>query len=97
MDIFVQLHKVEPLLEKNRVKFAGVFGSFARGEETAESDVDLLVDFRSPKSLLELVALERELSETLRRKVDLVTEKSLSPYLKDAVLRDLRVFYGRKG
>jgi len=46
----------------------------ARGEETEESDVDLLVRFARPKSLLDLVRIEREFSEALGRKVDLLTE-----------------------
>lgn len=66
----------------NDVAFLGVFGSYARGEETPESDVDLLVRFAKGKSLLDLVRIERELSEQIGRRVDLVTEPSLSPYLR---------------
>ena len=51
----------------------GVFGSTARGESNQESDIDLLVKFAEKKSLLGLVRLERELSEALGRKVDLLT------------------------
>jgi len=56
-----------------------VFCSYVRGEEKARSDIDILVEFSGRKSLLELVRIERELSEILRIKVDLLTEKSISP------------------
>jgi predicted nucleotidyltransferase len=78
---------------RNDVSKVGVFGSFARGEETEESDLDLLVSFDSKKSLLSVVRLERELSEALNRKVDVLTEAAISPYLKDRILADLQVVY----
>jgi len=72
----------------------GVFGSMARGEAEAQSDIDLLVRFSKRKSLLEMVKLEREVSAALGRKVDLLTEGAISPYLRDRVKRELRVIYG---
>lgn len=71
----------------------GLFGSVARGEATEESDLDLLVEFSRRISLLNMVALERELSAALGRKVDLLTEEAISPYLRDRIRRDLRVIY----
>ena len=71
----------------------GVFGSYARGEQRPDSDLDVLVDFRDRKSLLTLVRIERELSETLGVKVDLLTEKAISPYLIDRIKADLKVIY----
>lgn len=91
-----RLRQLAPTFSAHDVTYAGVFGSVARGEETPESDVDILIHFSRPKSLLDIVRLERELSESLGRRVDLVTEASLSPYLRDAVLRDLRVIYGTR-
>lgn len=70
-----------------------IFGSFARGESTARSDIDLLVEYSRPKSLLQHVALERQMSAALGRKVDLLTEAALSPYLRDRILREARVVY----
>ena len=69
----------------------GIFGSYARGEQRPDSDLDLLVDFRDRKSLLTLVRIERELSEKLGVKVDLLTEKAISPYLIDRIKADLKV------
>jgi predicted nucleotidyltransferase len=71
----------------------GVFGSYARGEQRPDSDLDVLVDFSDRKSLLTLVRIERELSETLGVKVDLLTEQAISPYLIDRIKSELKVIY----
>ncbi|MCI0542636.1 nucleotidyltransferase family protein [bacterium] len=82
-----------PILEKEGVVFAGLFGSYSRGEAKAESDVDIVVRFRETKSLLQLVGIENRLSDALGKKVDLVTEKFLSPYFREGVLNNLFVLY----
>ena len=75
---------------------AGIFGSYARGEQKKKSDVDLLVRFNKQKGLFELAGLERDLSESLNLKVDLVTEGGLSPLLKSEVMKDLQPIYGQR-
>lgn len=70
-----------------------VFGSVARGEAREDSDIDILVQFVRPVSLLTLVRLERELSALFGRKVDLVTEQAISPYIREAVLSSARGIY----
>ena len=85
--------EVVGVCKKYHVASISVFGSTVREEATTESDIDLLVTFSRPISLLQLVALERELSEVLGRKVDLLTEASLSPYLRDRILKERRVVY----
>ena len=77
----------------NDVVKIGVFGSTARGEAGPDSDIDLIVEFSERKSLLALVALERQLTRALGRKVDLLTEAALSPYLRDRIMRELQVIY----
>ncbi len=62
-----------------------VFGSFARGEAGAASDVDLLVQMDSGRSLLDLIGLTQELESILQRKVDVLTDEGLSPYLKERI------------
>lgn len=59
-----------------------VFGSLARGEAGPSSDVDLLVQMDSGRSLLDLIELTQELESVLQRKVDVLTDEGLSPYLK---------------
>jgi predicted nucleotidyltransferase len=69
----------------------GVFGTVAPGETADRNDVDLLVRFSRPKSLVALEALERQIADALGRNIDLVTEAGISPYLRERILGDLRV------
>lgn len=85
--------KVIAILGKYNARHIGIFGSFARGEAGPGSDLDLLVDFKERKSLLTLVRIERELSEAVGMKVDLLTEQAISPYLIDTIKSELKVVY----
>lgn len=85
--------KLIEICRRNDVARIGVFGSVARGEATDQSDIDLLVTFSKRKSLLAHVMLERQISTALGRKVDLLTEAALSPYLRDRIKRELQVIY----
>ncbi len=89
----LELQFLKPLFVAGGVSYAGVFGSVARGEAGATSDIDILVRLDRPMSLLELIHLERELSEKVGRDVDLVTEDSLHPLIRDEVLRDIQTIY----
>lgn len=72
----------------------GLFGSYARGENKADSDIDILVNLKSKITLLQLVKIERELSELLGIKVDLLTEGALkNEKLKNYIKQDLQVIY----
>lgn len=90
-----ELHskEVSSLCRKYHVHTLSMFGSMARGEARAESDIDLLVSFSEPVTLLQLAAFERELSTILGRQVDLVTEASISPYLRKQILQEQRPVY----
>jgi len=81
------------ICRKHGATRVGIFGSVARGEGAPSSDIDILVRFAEPKSLLTLVAIERQLASALGKPVDLVTEQSLHPYLRSRVLHDLKVVY----
>lgn len=85
--------KLVEICRANGATLVGLFGSMARGEASEKSDIDLLVRLAKPKSLLSMVALERELSDAAGRKVDLLTEGALSPYLRDRILSELQVLY----
>jgi uncharacterized protein len=65
-----------------------VFGSLARGEGREDSDLDLLVTLGEGRSLLDLVGLKQDLEDLVHRPVDVVTERALSPYLRDRVLSE---------
>jgi len=86
--------KITQLLKDQGARKVAVFGSYIRGEESHESDIDIIVEFSERKSLLELVRMERELSDVLGIKVDLLTEKSISPYLIDTIKKEMEVIYG---
>lgn len=85
--------KLIAICRENDVAMLGVFGSVSRGEATTQSDIDLLVKFAKRKGLFALVRLERELSEAMGKKVDLLTEASISPYIRENILGDLQVIY----
>lgn len=85
--------KIISLIKKHGVKKVAIFGSYARGEEKPKSDIDILVEFSERKSLLEHVKIERELSEAVGIKVDLLTEKAVSPYLIDRIRKEMKVIY----
>ncbi len=76
------------VLRSHGVVRASVFGSFARGVERDDSDVDLLVEFEPGRSLLDLVRLRDELHEVLGRDVDVATPASLHPLLRDAIMAE---------
>ncbi|KAF0164195.1 MAG: hypothetical protein FD157_2560 [Rhodocyclaceae bacterium] len=65
-----------------------VFGSVARGSDTDESDIDLLVEFEPDRSLYDLVGLQLDIESLLGRRADVVTEGSLSTYLRERVLAE---------
>jgi len=72
----------------------GIFGSFAREEDTPESDIDILVRFKQTISLFDLVKIERELTSILGKKVDLVTEPALkNKKLKHYIYKDLQIIF----
>lgn len=72
------------ILKKHNIKKASIFGSFAKGTNKKDSDLDILVDFKG--TLLEFIALKNEIEKKLGKKVDLVTYKSLHPLLKKEIL-----------
>ncbi len=78
-------------MSSHGVSQIAVFGSYARGEARPDSDLDLLVRFSEQKSLLGVIRLERELSELLGVKIDLLTEQAISPYLIDRIRKELKV------
>lgn len=84
--------KTQPVLK------VWIFGSYARGEETPDSDVDLLVKFdhSSPIGLIAYARMHRELEERLGCKVDLVEDGTLRPTINQTVNKDLKMIYERE-
>lgn len=79
-DIFKILQKNHDLLTKYRVRKIGLFGSYVRNESSKKSDIDLLVDFEE-KTFDNFIELAFELEKIFNKKVDLLTEEGISPYI----------------
>lgn len=91
LDDFKQvLRQSKPLLrEQYQVTSLGIFGSYARGEQTAESDLDILIDYEQAPTLFQLVELRNYLSRQVGLKVDLVTKNGLKPRIQAKVLSEV--------
>lgn len=76
------------LAHRHGARDVRVFGSLARGEGGEGSDLDLLVTLAEDRSLLDLIALKHGVEDLIHRPVDVVTEKALSPYLRERVLSE---------
>lgn len=79
----------EEIRRRYKAEVKGLFGSFVRGEEKRESDVDVLVDFDEHADLFDYIGLGLFLEEKLNRKVDVVPQKALREELKANVLQEL--------
>lgn len=84
---------IKETLIQNGADFVALFGSFAHGEEKTESDVDILVNFKKPISLFDHAGIELDLENKIGKKVDLVTEKSLSKYMRPFIMNELVTLY----
>ena len=93
MNLQPKLKKLREICRQNEISMLGVFGSVARGEDTVESDVDLLVRFDKSPGLLDFIRLEDKFVEVLEKKVDLATEDSLHPLIRQNVLNELKILY----
>jgi len=84
-------------LGKYEVRYAGIFGSYARGDARPDSDVDILVSLGDrPFSVWDFVGFKEELSERLQKPVDLISDKAIVPYFRDYIYRDLKIIYGTR-
>ncbi len=80
-------------LKKKGAKKIEIFGSYAIGEEREDSDIDLIVEFKNNRTLLELIEIEQELSEALNRKIDMLTPSSISPLIMEKISKEKKVIY----
>jgi predicted nucleotidyltransferase len=86
MDLKPFQSQLETLCRENNIAMLGVFGSVARGDDEAESDIDLLIKLKKPVGLVKFIQIEDQF-------VDLATENSLHPLIKDNVMSDMKVLY----
>lgn len=80
--------KALPVLKEAGVTRSAIFGSYVRGDNKKDSDIDILVDFPRGKGLFEFVGLQFKLEDALKKKVDLIEYESLHPLLKERILAE---------
>ena len=85
--IILSAHR-EELSDRFRVKKVGIFGSYVRGEQKRDSDLDVLVEFNEPVSLLGVAKVENFLCDLLDVKVDVVPKKDIRPELRKTILSE---------
>lgn len=95
MNLRPKLKKLREICRESKISMLGVFGSVARGEDTFESDIDLLVRFDESPGLLDFIRLEDKFVEVLEKKVDLAVEDSLHPLIRQNVMNELKILYER--
>ena len=96
--LFMSISEIEHIILEYLVAFrlqkVGIFGSYARNEQKPGSDIDLLVKFKDPPSLLQLIKMENELSKKLGFKVDLITEGAIkNRRIKARIEQEIKVIY----
>ena len=82
-------NQIIEITSKYNPKLLGIFGSYSRGENKPDSDLDILIDFKKDLNLLEIIGLEQELTECLGIQVDLITLRSVNTQLKEYIEKDL--------
>ncbi|MFA5830175.1 MAG: nucleotidyltransferase family protein [Candidatus Gracilibacteria bacterium] len=88
------IKQILPIIQQYNINYAALFGSYARGEETKKSDLDLLVSFSKPVTYFDIIGIEDKIAKKIKiKKVDLVTNKALHPSIKKYVEKDLKVIY----
>ena len=87
-DIINKREEILAIAAKHGAYQVKIFGSFIRGEETGESDLDLLVQFEQGRSLFDLIGLKQELEDLLGLDVDVVTDNALHSYVKENVMSE---------
>ncbi len=92
IQLIADYFKTQPVLK------AWIFGSFSRGEETSDSDIDILVVLDESQHVgMKFFGMYEDLKALLGRKVDLVTDRSLAPFARESVDRDKVLIYERRG
>jgi uncharacterized protein len=81
-------HEILDLAARHGARHVRVFGSIARGDDRPDSDVDFLVDVEPGRTLLDMIAFEQDLHDLLGRKIEVLTDGGLSPYLQQRILAE---------
>ncbi|MCK8817590.1 nucleotidyltransferase family protein [Natroniella sulfidigena] len=94
LDLKCYEQEINQICEAEGIEIMGIFGSVSRGEEKEESDIDIIIKYKNKdKTLFDLIRLENKLTNLFGRKVDLLTEESISPYIVDEIEKDVKLLY----
>ncbi len=86
---FIEIeNKIIPILRKHKATRAGIFGSYARGDDKKKSDIDILVELGNELSLLDVIKVKLDLENVLKKKVDLVEYNTIKPRLRENILKE---------
>lgn len=96
MNITLDTRKIKAICEAHDISYLGLFGSYAIGKERIDSDIDLLVDFKNTKSLLQKGKAIMAFQDLFKKEIDLVTRKNLKPELKPFIDSQLISLYEEK-
>jgi len=76
------------ITSKYGAKNVRIFGSMAKGSASSKSDVDILIELEKGKGLFDIISMKQDIEDLLHRKVDIVTEAAVSPYMREEVLNE---------
>ncbi len=104
MDKIYSIEEIKDILNTNKNYFAEkysvnnflLFGSYAKNLQTAESDIDLLVNFSKPVDMFEFIDLQEYLTKIFNKKIDLGTVNGLKSFVKDAILKEALALWNKK-
>lgn len=87
------IHQIQHYFANTNVRRVSLFGSFARNDANSTSDIDLLMEVDEPIGYLKIIEHKLQLEETLKRKVDLLTPKGISPKIYPYIQQELKLIY----
>lgn len=87
-DVYNRLKQIKPQLEKYKLRRLRLFGSHARNDFRADSDVDLIIEFSETPTYFGIARMKREIEENLKKDVDLVFAHKIFPEMREGILRD---------
>jgi predicted nucleotidyltransferase len=85
-DLKEKREQILGIAERHGARRVQIFGSLARGESETDSDVDFLIELKPGKTLLDIIAIKQDLEDFLQCRVDVVTQNTVSPYIRDEIV-----------
>lgn len=87
---------LKPYIDEYGIRKIAVFGSYAKGEENANSDIDIIVDMTKQFGIFKFIGLKQSLEEKIGKSIDLVESQCLEPLIKDSILAEAFTIYEQR-